>query len=82
MILIPLLGWAMVSTSSYGLPTMFFTLFEWPHLSFLSKSNNELFNISHKYASFLMIFLLFIHIGAALKHQFIEKDKLIKIMLP
>ncbi len=87
MILIPLLGWAMVSTSAYGLPTIIFNLFEWPHISFLTDATNkiELNELSlkgHKYGAYLMIFLLFIHVAAALKHQLIDRDNLIKRMLP
>lgn len=87
MIAVPLMGWAMVSTSSYGLPTMIFGLFEWPHLSFLNKVSDVLglnifFNNSHKLLSYSMIILLLIHIAAAAKHHFIDKDGLIKRMLP
>lgn len=87
MIAIPLLGWAMVSTSPYGLPTLFFDLFEWPHLSFLTDSANkaqinELSEEGHEYASYLMILLVFVHIAAALKHQFFDKDNLINRMIP
>lgn len=82
MILIPLLGWATVSTSPYGFPTMFFNLFEWPHLTFLDNTNNKLYGLGHKYMSYLIILLLLAHIGAALKHQFITKDNLIKRMVP
>jgi cytochrome b561 len=84
---IPLLGWAMVSTSPYGIPTRIFNLFEWPHIPFLANSDNKLelhqfFKDSHKYTAYLMILLLFIHLSAALKHQFIDKDNLIKRMSP
>ena len=81
MIFIPFLGWVMVSTSSYGLPTMIFGLFEWPHLTFLSDLEiNELATNFHKYLAYLMIFLIFGHIFAALEHQFIKKDNLIRRM--
>jgi cytochrome b561 len=87
MILIPLLGWAMVSTSSYGLPTIIFGLFEWPHISFLVDATNKLqinnfFVLSHKYMAYSMIALLVLHIAAALKHQFFDKDNLFKRILP
>ena len=32
----PLVGWAMVSASPLGLPTMVFGLFEWPHIGWLA----------------------------------------------
>jgi len=74
-IAIPFSGWLMTSSSSFGIATMFFGLFEWPQISFI-------FNISHALMSRLMIFLLILHILAALKHQFINKDKLINRILP
>lgn len=87
MIFIPLLGWAMVSTSPYGLPTIIFGLFEWPHISFLTNLDNSLelnkiFENGHEYLSYLMAILLIGHVAAALKHQFIDKDDLIKRMIP
>src|SRR5579871_19833 len=33
---IPLAGWAMVSSSSLGLPTPYFGLFSWPNIPFLA----------------------------------------------
>lgn len=85
MIIIPLFGWAVVSTSPYGLPTMIFGLFEWPHISFLVNIENKqelhnFFGLGHKFMSYAMIFLLFLHISAALKHQFIDKDNIFKRM--
>ena len=87
MIAIPLLGWAMVSASSYGIPTRIFNLFELPHISFLANSDNKLelskfFNKSHKLTAYMMIFLSLAHIGAALKHQFFDKNNLIQRMIP
>jgi len=87
MIFIPLIGWGLVSTSSYGFPTMFFNLFEWPHISFLNEASNKVelhqfFDFSHKIMSYLLIALLFLHISAALKHQFFDKDNLIRRILP
>lgn len=87
MIAIPLAGWALVSTSSFGLPTMIFGLLEWPHISFLTDlaNKNELnkfFSISHKYMATGLFFLLILHILAAIKHQILDKDNLFKRILP
>ncbi len=77
----------MTSSSSFGIATMFFGLFEWPQISFIAELSNKeelnkIFNISHALMSRLLIFLLILHILAALKHQFINKDKLINRILP
>ena len=86
-IAIPFSGWLMTSSSSFGIATMFFGLFEWPQISFIAELSNKeelnkIFNISHALISRLLIFLLILHILAALKHQFINKDKLINRILP
>lgn len=87
MILIPLLGWAMVSTSPYGLPTIIFGWFEWPHLPFLVEISDkaalsEWFEESHELLAKLMILMLVGHILAALKHQLISKDQLLSRLRP
>ncbi len=89
MIFVPLSGWALVSTSSYGLPTMWFNLFEWPHipgLESLPEADKEQVNqwseSFHVYMAYAMLGLLFLHIGAALKHHFIDKDNVMHHMIP
>jgi len=87
MISIPLAGWAMVSVSIYGLPTMYFDLFEWPHIPFLVTLENKtdlepIFKEIHEYLAFGTIGLLILHVGAALKHHYIDKDNVLKRMIP
>ena len=87
MIAIPLTGWVVVSTSVYGLPTMFFGLFEWPHLPWISELSNK--NQWHDFAegahglmAYAMMGLLGGHIIAALKHHFINRDEVLTRMVP
>lgn len=85
MILIPLLGWAMVSSSPFGLPTYIFGWFEWPHIGFLThvadkKATSDNFAMLHQFASYGLIALLALHLLAVLKHQFIMKDGLLRRM--
>jgi cytochrome b561 len=87
MIAVPLAGWCMISSSSYNIATMFFGLFEWPQISFLAEyankaELNKIFSAAHAIMAKLMLLLLILHIFAALKHQFISKDKLINRILP
>ena len=87
MIAIPFLGWAMVSINIYGIPTIFFNLFEWPHIKFLINFSDQkqldiFIKNAHRYFSFAMIFLLFIHVAAAIKHHFIKKNNILKRILP
>ncbi|MEO1264227.1 MAG: cytochrome b [Pseudomonadota bacterium] len=87
MIGMPLSGWAMVSASPLGLPTIVFGWFEWPHIAFLAAAENkaaieEQLKLAHLYAGYLMFALIVLHIAAALKHQFIDRDALLSRMSP
>ncbi len=87
MVAIPLAGWAMVSTSSLGLPTIIFGLFEWPHIPILAdladkKPAEAAFKLTHKYLGFALMGLLALHIAAALKHHFVNRDDVLARMLP
>ncbi len=88
-IAIPITGWMMVSTSPKNIPTMFLTLFNWPHIWFLAGLAVEqkkvlvgVFHETHEILAFTIIGLLVLHIGAALKHQYINKDNAMARMLP
>ncbi len=86
MIGMPLLGWVMVSTSKFGLPTFIFGLFEWPHLPLGNLANKEtisqLSTKAHELVAFGLIGLIALHIGAALGHQFFLRDGLLARMVP
>lgn len=86
----PLAGWAMVSASKFGLPTIVFGLFEWPHIAWISgiaevetkAAVEAAFKTGHKYAGYLLAALLLLHVGAALKHHFVNKDGVLARMVP
>jgi len=85
----PLVGWAVVSTSSRGTPTILFGQINWPHLGFLQgmevvqrKQLHNLLEQVHEYAAFVILGLLVLHVGAALKHQFLDKDDTASKMVP
>lgn len=89
MIGIPLSGWLMVSASSMGLGTPFFGLFHFPDAPFLASlprasrhPYHEAFETVHVYLAWATIALVPIHIGAALYHQFLRRDDVLKRMLP
>jgi cytochrome b561 len=87
MLAIPLAGWAMVSASPLGLPTMVFGLFEWPHIPWLSaledkKPAEAIFKAAHKFMGVGLIALLGLHIAAALKHHFVNRDDVLARMIP
>lgn len=82
MILVPLAGWFMVSSSPYGLPTYIFGLFEWPHIPGVASNDfvNTSSKIAHKYIAYAFIALIAIHIGATFKHLIFEKINLLPRM--
>ncbi|MBL8641798.1 MAG: cytochrome b [Alphaproteobacteria bacterium] len=85
MIGIPLSGWALVSAAPppYNFPIMWFGLFEWPHLPVtVDKELSHDFAEVHETLAYLTIILLGLHVGAALKHHFINKDNVLARMLP
>jgi cytochrome b561 len=80
---IPLSGWAVASSSSSGVPTIWFGLFEVPHLPVgTDEEMHESFEETHELLGNLMILLLVIHVAAALKHHFWDRDTVLRRMLP
>jgi cytochrome b561 len=76
----PIVGY--IANSAYGAATPFFGLFELP--SIVGKNEalaTQLFAI-HRWVGFLVIALVLLHVGAALYHQFIRQDTVLKRMLP
>jgi len=86
-ILIPASGWIMVSSSPLGLPTVIFNSIHWPHIAPLDAlpgkaELSSLFREVHAVAGTLLILLLVAHIGAALRHQLVLHDDVMKRMSP
>ena len=77
MIAMPLSGWIFTSVGKY--PNTWFGLFPWPGLG-LSKSD-AIVGLSHEFheiVGYAMIALVLGHIAAALRHQFLLKDNLLR----
>ena len=84
MFALPLSGWIMDSAWAKAAdnPNFWFGLFEWPRLGFImtldpvtKKSVHGLFGEMHEIAGYILYFLVVVHIGGALKHQFLDKDR-------
>jgi cytochrome b561 len=89
MITVPLMGWATVSSAPLAVPTMWFGLFEWPHIPFLAdipRAEKRMIEgplaVTHSILAFSMLGLVVLHAAAALKHQFRDRDDVLKRMLP
>ncbi|HEY0301800.1 MAG TPA: cytochrome b [Rhizomicrobium sp.] len=88
-ILIPLSGWVMVSASPLGNGTLFFGLFTLPNLPLFGglpraelKPWHELFEAAHVYLAWASIALIPIHVVAALYHQLLRRDDVLRRMVP
>ena len=82
MVIMPVSGWVMVSSSSYGLPTIVFGLFEWPHIPDLTgnKAVRGLSGEIHEIAAMALIGLIVLHIAAVIKHRLVEHVNLLPRM--
>ena len=76
----PVVGY--VANSAYGATTPFFGLFTLPKIVADNEAlATQLFTL-HRWTGFLVIVLVLMHVGAALYHQFIRRDEVLKRMLP
>jgi cytochrome b561 len=83
----PLSGWAMVSASPRNIPTILYGVIPWPHLPVLSTLANkkpvaDALEDLHSAAAWILIALLVVHVGAALRHHFLLNDDVLRRMLP
>lgn len=87
MFAIPVSGWILVSASPLGIDTLLFNRIEWPHIAWFANHADkadiaERFEEVHELAANLLIVLLLMHVGAALKHHLIDKDDVLTRMRP
>lgn len=87
MIGLPLTGWAVVSASTFNVPTVLYGVLPLPHIPWLAdlpdKSAAEsALKLVHLSAGLILVVLLAGHIGAALRHHFTLRDDVLLRMLP
>jgi len=87
LLLIPLVGWALVSSSPLNIPTVLFGAIPWPHLPVLpdlpyKKEVEAVLKDVHGALAYGAAVLMVLHIGAALKHHFITRDNILARMIP
>lgn len=76
----PLTGWMMSSAKNYSVS--WFHQFTWPNLIGPNEQAFDLLRTTHDTLSWLLFALALLHILAALKHHFWNKDDVLKRMLP
>lgn len=96
MIAMPLTGWLYVSTAwspednrPLDVPTLYFGLFQVPHLFGLAHLSEPMraslaaaLEFGHSKLAWGAIALAGLHVAAALKHQFVDRDNLLARMIP
>ena len=96
MIALPLSGWLYVSAGwsheqerAFNVPTIYFGLFQVPHLFGIAEQSEatragvaEGAFTAHYVFAYAAIALFVLHVGAALKHQFVNRDETLAHMVP
>ena len=84
MLAIPIAGWLTVSASPIGIKTVLFKFIPWPHVPGVPQSEQlaGIFSETHEIMAMGIFVLLVLHIGAALKHHFKDKDDTLTRMIP
>lgn len=78
--IVPLVGWAY--SSAAGFPIVLFGVLPLPDFVSASKPLAELIKPWHEISAFALAGLVVLHVAAAVKHHFIDKDGLLDRMLP
>jgi cytochrome b561 len=71
----PIVGW--IGTSAYGAPIRVFWAFDLPPIWRKDSDFSELVLEVHQWIGYLIVALLCAHIGAALFHHFVHKDRVL-----
>jgi cytochrome b561 len=79
MLAIPLVGW--MYTSAAGFPVVYFKLVQLPDLVSKDKELAALLKTVHMLLAWSLLGILALHVAAALKHHFIDRDTTLKRML-
>jgi cytochrome b561 len=82
MVLMPLSGWVMVSASPYGLPTIVFGWFAWPHLPGITANAaiEDWAKTGHEIMAYAFMGLITVHVAAVLKHALRDGQNLLPRM--
>jgi cytochrome b561 len=75
----PVVGW--IATSAYRAPILFFWLFEVPPIWPVDQAFSERMFAVHRLIGIAIVLLVCAHVGAALFHHFIRKDRVLMRMV-
>jgi cytochrome b561 len=77
---VPLAGWAY--SSAAGFPIVWFGMLPLPDFVPVDKGLAATLKLAHKLLAYGLAALIFAHLAGALKHQFIDRDGLLRRMSP
>ena len=80
MFAIPLSGW--VYSSATGVSVVYLGLFPLPDLVGKDKALAGVLWAVHATLNFILLVLVLVHVGAALRHQYVDRDAILRRMLP
>ena len=75
----PIVGW--IATSAYRAPVLFFWLFELPPIWPEDRAFSEKMFAAHRFLGIMMALMICAHIGGALFHHFIRRDRVLMRMV-
>jgi cytochrome b561 len=84
---LPLSGWALVSASPLGIPTVLYGVVPWPDLPMFAHladkaSAERTITLVHAWGAYALTAMVVLHGGAALRHRFILRDEVLSRILP
>jgi cytochrome b561 len=77
---LPITGYLM--SSAAGIPVSFLGLFMLPDLVHRDQELFQRYATLHQWLGYVLIFYIFVHAGAALRHHFVSQDDTLRKMLP
>jgi len=80
MLAIPFSGW--IYSSSTGISVVYLGLFPLPDLVGKDKVLAETLKAAHVTLNFALAALVFVHVGAAFRHHWVDRDGVLRRMLP
>jgi cytochrome b561 len=80
MFAMPITGW--LQNSAAGFPLTWFGLFKVPALVPRDSADFRFWQSMHEWLAWALMILIAVHVAAAFKHHFIDRDGLLRRMLP
>jgi cytochrome b561 len=80
MLAVPLTGW--LTSSAAGFPVVYFGVLPLPDLVGKDKALYEALKLVHYTLNKTLLVLVLVHVAAALKHHFLDRDTILTRMLP